>query len=231
MTERISRNLTRLLRHQAVAEGLSIDGAGFVPVQQLLQHASMRSTSFATLQQIVAQCPKQRFQMEKRAGSAGADAWYIRAVQGHSMEAVHDDQLLRRIDADNLYEFPLVIHGTYRQNLASIMAGGLSKMSRNNVHFATQIAIGDRAISGLRKSAEILIELDLPTAIADGVVPFYLSTNHVVLSPGDDSGCVPPKYFRCIYEVARQSGGARGGSLRVMQGTPNPLLAAHMAHH
>lgn len=35
-------------------------------------------------------------------------------------------------------------------------------------------------------------------AVIDGKIPFFISTNRVILSPGDE-GIIPPKYFRSVF--------------------------------
>ena len=43
----------------------------------------------------------------------------------------------------------VVVHGTFKQHLESIMKSGLKAMSRNHVHFAVGYS-GDHVISGMR---------------------------------------------------------------------------------
>merc|ERR1712203_520041 len=63
---------------------------------------------------------KQRFDVRKDSG-----AWYIRAVQGHSMKGVDDASLLTQLHSDD-DELPnKCIHGTYKRHLASILQQGL----------------------------------------------------------------------------------------------------------
>jgi len=65
----------------------------------------------------------------------------IRAVQGHSMKEVKDEETLSSISADiaqevNVFQFSEVVHGTYRGVLSPIMENGLCRMARNNIHMA-----------------------------------------------------------------------------------------------
>lgn len=51
-------------------------------------------------------------------------------------------------------------------------------------------------ISGMRGSCEVVIEVNLVKAIKQGV-PFFVSENQVILSPGISAeGFLPPQYFR-----------------------------------
>ncbi|KAL6242015.1 tRNA 2'-phosphotransferase [Rhinocladiella similis] len=65
--------------------------------------------------------------------------FFIRATQGHSMDTVEAENLLTPITLDDPSSIPeTVVHGTFYGAWDAIMAsGGLEKMSRNHVHFAT----------------------------------------------------------------------------------------------
>ena len=55
-------------------------------------------------------------------------------------------------------------------------------------------------LSGMRNSSTLLIYIDIRAALADGV-PFFMSSNGVVLSAGDaETGVVPLKYFERVLE-------------------------------
>lgn len=51
----------------------------------------------------------------------------------------------------------------------------------------------DKVLSGFRATCNLLIYLDLPKAMEDGIL-FYRSANDVILTEGVD-GVVAPKYF------------------------------------
>lgn len=69
-------------------------------------------------------------------------------------------------------------------------------MSRNHIHFAVGYPGEKDVISGMRKTCDIYIEIDIVQAIKDGI-DFFLSANNVVLSPGIN-GVLPPKYFKVV---------------------------------
>jgi len=46
----------------------------------------------------------------------------------------------------------------------------------------------------MRSSSQILIYIDLQQALRDGLL-FYLSDNGVILTEGDKTGFLSPKYF------------------------------------
>ena len=49
----------------------------------------------------------------------------------------------------------------------------------------------------MRKSSQILIHIDVQKAIDHGLT-FYLSTNGVILSEGDENGFIAPKFFKRV---------------------------------
>ena len=90
------------------------------------------------------------------------------------------------------------------------MRDGLSRMGREHIHFAPlpagwRSAGGARPVSGMRANCEVLVRVDVASAMRGGI-EFYLSDNGVVLSPGDGAGVIPPRYFS---EVVRRKGGQR----------------------
>lgn len=59
------------------------------------------------------------------------------------------------------------------------------------------------SLAGLRKSAQILIFIDIPKALSAGL-KFFLSDNGVVLTEGDASGFLKPEFFARVEDVRRQ---------------------------
>ena len=76
-------------------------------------------------------------------------------------------------------------------------------MNRNHIHLAQGIA-GQNVISGMRNSSQILIYVDLPSALSAGL-KFYLSANGVVLSEGDENGFIKPEFFRRVENSKREA--------------------------
>jgi 2'-phosphotransferase len=57
-------------------------------------------------------------------------------------------------------------------------------------------------ISGMRGSCEVVVEINIVKAIKVGKIPFSISENNVILSPGiGDQGFLPPKYFRQVLNL------------------------------
>lgn len=56
-------------------------------------------------------------------------------------------------------------------------------------------------ISGMRNSCEVVVEINIVKAITEGQIPFFISHNQVILSPGLEGGFIPPQYFRQVLNV------------------------------
>jgi 2'-phosphotransferase len=146
--------------------------------------------------------------------------YLIRANQGHSIK-VEDEGLLEPITLDS--ELPTtVVHGTTHRAWPLILStGGLKKMTRNHVHFASGLPAGfksledvagaqaelsaDPVISGMRNSSGILIFIDLKKAL-EGGLKFGRSANGVILSEGNENGIIPSQYFLRVEERKRGLG-------------------------
>lgn len=178
----ISRTMSFKLRHDPTVQR---DSAGYIPVAEL----GLPNVPFDWIQRIVQESDKQRFTLQER-----MDGWYIRANQGHSEEVatqLADDMMLKRI----VNPMDGVFHGTYTKFLPSIEKDGLNRMSRKHIHMAKS----RNAISGQRATCDLLIYIDMATAMADGII-FYESDNGVVLTEGTD-GVLHSKYFKSIVRI------------------------------
>ncbi|CDK28897.1 unnamed protein product [Kuraishia capsulata CBS 1993] len=198
----ISKKMSRLLRHQAEAEGLTIDAAGYVPLNELLAHPLLRSfkTTEEDVRRVIAADAKQRYGLKEDNGVVT-----VCAFQGHSMASVGEVGLEVVAPAD----WPsILIHGTYRDKFKMIQDSGLSRMKRNHIHLASGIPQfllekwqGEERLeevaSGLRKSCNCLIILDIDKMkMLPGIV-LYRSENGVYLTPGVD-GRIPAECFKKV---------------------------------
>lgn len=172
--------------------------------------------------------------------------YLIRANQGHSI-AVAADGLLEPITAETTKLPEMVVHGTTHAAWPLILkSGGLKRMTRNHVHFATGLPAGLRTMdnggvkedeaeakrepvmSGMRNSSSILIYIDLPKALAAGL-KFWRSENGVVLSEGDENGLIRTEFFKRAEERKRGLGVlVRDGE--IVQELPAELAAAGPRH-
>ena len=164
----VSKALSQVLRHQAVALGLDIMPDGYVALEQVLGCSAMRhlNPTREEVLQVVDASDKQRFSIEVRDGST-----FIRANQGHSMEDVMEERLLDRLQSDSVLP-DIVVHGTYLRHWSSICKSGLraggahGQSCRRHVHFATGLPRAGHVISGMRESCEVAVYLNVALALA-----------------------------------------------------------------
>ncbi|KAK9455434.1 phosphotransferase KptA/Tpt1 [Dipodascopsis uninucleata] len=189
---RLSKSISYVLRHGAAKEKLPIRADGYLPVDVLLKRFHNNGTTFDDIKRIVESNDKNRFKLMSEAETG---RWFIRANQGHSIEVAELD--LKEITEATTY--PIAVHGTYL-NLwnSNIKAEGLSRMKRNHIHLAVGLPNSTDVISGMRKSAEVYIFIDLQRALTDGI-KFYESENGVILTEGNN-GILPTKYFSKVVD-------------------------------
>ncbi|KAJ3034668.1 hypothetical protein HDV00_004807 [Rhizophlyctis rosea] len=97
-------------------------------------------------------------------------------------------------------QIPVVVHGTYRRFWPSIAREGLKPMSRQHIHFASGKFGEEGVISGMRKTCDLFIYVDVKQALDDGI-KFQRSANGVILTSGLN-GVLPPKYFLKVEDGA-----------------------------
>lgn len=191
--EIVSHALSYLLRHGAPKEGVFYDKHGGVSIDTLLKMNICKGQNREFINKIVENCKKQRFKIYHDDDNIER----ICAVQGHSFKV--EPYLSKNITLDNYKELGInpetVVHGSYNSCLKSIKERGLSKMGRTHIHLGMNGAV----ISGMRKSCEVMIFVNILDAIKDGYT-FTLSNNRVILTPGNDSGFLPVKYISKIVE-------------------------------
>lgn len=174
---KLSKYLSRHLRHQPEALGLTLEPGGWVAVDALL--AAMRRAgmelSRAELDEIVARNNKQRFSFD-------TTGQRIRANQGHSVEV--DLQLRPAVPPNRLY------HGTSKGSIGAILREGLRKMRRHQVHLSADVATAQRV--GGRHGAPVVLLVDA-AAMANAGHQFFRSDNGVWLTES-----VPVQYLRIL---------------------------------
>lgn len=191
----LSKQLSYILRHGAEKESLKLDANGFIDISILLAHPTFarKHYTFEDVKRVVESNDKKRFTIVTCEKSGKLR---IKANQGHSLASVSSSSLYEFRKPD---ELPLVVHGTYFRHLSSIRMNGLKRMNRNHIHFCyTDKIEPNSTISGFRQSAEVLIYINVPRAMADGI-KFYRSENNVILSSGIN-GTIEPKYFDRIID-------------------------------
>ncbi|MFJ2948751.1 RNA 2'-phosphotransferase [Streptomyces sp. NPDC087226] len=172
-TVKVSKYLSKHLRHQPARIGLLLDEGGWVEIETLIAAATAHGFRFTReeLDHVVAANDKRRFAVE---------GTRIRASQGHSVEV--DLGLPAATPPPYLY------HGTVAGNLEAIRAEGLRPMNRHDVHLSADRETATRV--GARRGRPVVLSVDAGAMHRDGHV-FHVSANGVWLTR-----VVPSRYLR-----------------------------------
>ncbi|QLE40336.1 RNA 2'-phosphotransferase [Nostoc sp. C052] len=174
---KISKYLSKYLRHTPDAIGIQLAPGGWVDVDELLTACAKNKFPLTRqeLQVVVESSDKQRFSFD-------ATGNLIRANQGHSVKV--DLHLEAVVPPDELY------HGTGHKSVESILQTGLSKMSRHHVHLSKDIETAKTV--GARHGKPVVFAVNAAAMHQAGYI-FYCSANGVWLVEN-----VPPEYLQKI---------------------------------
>ena len=171
---RISKYLSKHLRHNPQRLGLTLEAGGWVPVTDLLDacHRSNFPITRAELDEVVERNDKRRFSFDDTGTK-------LRANQGHSVPI---DLLLAPAVPP-----PTLFHGTARPAVATIMREGLRRMTRHHVHLSMTT---DAALKvGARHGKPVVLAVDAQGMSSEGFT-FYETKNGAWLTAE-----VPPRFL------------------------------------
>ncbi|MEU5372236.1 RNA 2'-phosphotransferase [Streptomyces sp. NPDC005951] len=172
-TVKVSKYLSKHLRHQPERIGITLDENGWVGVETLLSAAALHgfAISRAELDHVVTVNDKRRFAVE-------GDR--IRAHQGHTVA----------VDLDLPPAEPpaYLYHGTAARVIDAIRAEGLRPMARHHVHLSPDRETATRV--GARRGRPLVLTVDAGAMHRAGHV-FRVSANGVWLTDA-----VPPEFLR-----------------------------------
>ena len=201
----LSHSLSWALRHAAPELGLDISPDGYVPVSDLLtcSHPRFRGWTENDVRAVVETNDKQRYGLCCRK-VGDSEVLLIRANQGHSIPNIDPHQLLTPVPPDELRSMTIV-HGTSLDAWNNhIQREGLSRMTRNHIHFATGLPKDKEVISGMRKSCQVYIFVDGEQCAAHGI-EFFRSDNGVLLTAGvDNEGVLPLAFISHVTDASGQ---------------------------
>ncbi|BBC34635.1 Probable RNA 2'-phosphotransferase [Streptomyces graminofaciens] len=172
-TVKVSKYLSKHLRHQPARIGLTLDEGGWVGIDTLIAAATAHGFRFtrAELDHVVAHNDKRRFTI---------DGDRIRANQGHTVEV--------DLGLPPATPPPYLYHGTVAACLEAIRAEGLRAMNRHDVHLSPDRETATRV--GARRGRPVVLSVDAGAMHRDGH-EFRVSANGVWLTEA-----VPPEYLR-----------------------------------
>ena len=172
---KVSRYLSKHLRHRPERLGLRLGSGGWVGVDELLEACARHRFPIGReeLQEVVERNDKRRFAFDP-SGSR------IRAQQGHSVPV--------DLGLEPLPPPPVLYHGTAKSVLPAILREGLSRMGRHHVHLSPDPETARKV--GARRGRPAVLEVDSGRMAREGR-KFYRSGNGVWLVDA-----VPPLYLR-----------------------------------
>jgi len=140
---RLSKNISRALRHAPADYGLVLDAEGWVQIEDLLaglqrKGGAWSSISLAEIDAIMAQSEKQRFEIHEGK---------IRAFYGHSTA--------EKIEHQPAVPPAILYHGTTQEAATAILREGLRSMKRQYVHLSTDEKTA--RLVGLRRTPRPII--------------------------------------------------------------------------
>jgi putative RNA 2'-phosphotransferase len=165
---RLSKRMSRHLRHDPGRLGITLDEAGWVDLDEFV--AALGTTREQVLE-VVERNDKQRFAVE---------GGRIRANQGHTVPV--DLHLPPAEPPEVLY------HGTAARFVPDILRDGLHAMQRHDVHLSATVDTAIRV--GSRRGKPVVLKVDAGKMHADGH-EFRVSANGVWLTHE-----VPAEYLR-----------------------------------
>ena len=152
----LSKVVSHALRHEPSAYGLELDGAGWVPVADLVRALHSRGTTWrhvdrAVLERMIESSSKRRYEL---------DGDRIRALYGHSVPG--------RVETVEATPPPVLFHGTSPRAWEAIAVHGLVPMGRQYVHMSADVATA-REVGRRKSPTPVLLRIDAGAAHARGV--------------------------------------------------------------
>lgn len=180
---KLSKHLSRHLRHRPERLGLELEPGGWVAVDVLLAALAEHGVALtrAELEEVVARNDKRRFTLD-----AAHDR--IRAAQGHSVPV--------DLALPDTAPPAVLFHGTGHGVLPSIRRDGLLPMGRHAVHLSADAATAARV--GSRKGRPVVLEVDA-AGMARAGHRFQLADNGVWLT-----AAVPARFLTVLPRIAER---------------------------
>lgn len=177
---RISKYLSKHLRHDPQRLGLQLAPGGWVAVDELLAacHRHRFPLTRTELDEVVSRNDKQRFALDPT-------GTLIRANQGHTADV--------ELDFEESVPTYILYHGTAEKSIAVILRTGLAKRERHHVHLTHDLETAWKV--GKRRGKPAVFAVDAAAMKRAGVT-FYRSANGVWLVDH-----VPPNYLQPLGDV------------------------------
>ena len=211
---KLSKKLSYILRHGAAELDLTLREDGYIRIGVLLVHRQFYKFGF-TEEEVVAVVKnnaKKRFALTRE-----GNTMLVRAQQGHSGRVGNIDQHALNIVLGVADVPEMVVHGTKRRKVRSILADGLKTMGRDHIHMARGLPTDVEVISGCRSESDAFLKINATQAIEDNI-EFLCSGNGVLLTAGV-GGLLSAKYIECVMD--------RYGNVKEVVNAPQTRAVSH----
>lgn len=168
-----SKRLSWLLRHGAPSEGVAMDAAGWVAVDDVLRALRMPR---ALLEQVVTENTKNRLELR-------GDR--VRASQGHSLDGMPVTHDGLEASWEEFRGDASIWHGTSVSAAKAIAREGIRPAARTHVHLTDAL---DSTV-GKRSNVDLMLEVSPARLRAEGIRVFR-SPNGVILVRRVPAGCI-----------------------------------------
>lgn len=171
---KLSKFLSRILRHNPEMLGLQLDSAGWVDINALVEAINKgdKSVTLDEIKEIVDLNDKKRF-------SISADDCFIRANQGHTVKV--------ELGYESVEPPIFLYHGTIEKYIYSIRKNGLDKKERHHVHLSPDRETAAKV--GRRKGKPMVLKVKAREMYLNKY-EFFFTDNGVWLTSN-----VPPEYI------------------------------------
>jgi putative RNA 2'-phosphotransferase len=171
--DRLSHEMSSILRHRAGRMGLRMDAAGWVSVDELLAHLHV---SRAAVEEVVANDQKARFAIRRNR---------IRACQGHSLAGMPVTQEALEASWTRYTGDGPIFHGTRVEALEGIRCDGIVRGDLTHVH----LTASPNSPVGKRSNVVVLLEV-APLLLCQAGHDIFRSQNGVILTRHVPPGCI-----------------------------------------
>lgn len=184
------KKLAWILRHEAVEQGLNISTGGYVLCSDILNMWQFRKFTLDDIKNKINTSTKKRYVLMEKNNKS-----YIKAIMGHTgsvLNAIILEDLYVKITEPIDEIFCITSLEKYNNGIAT---SGLKVNKRWNIEFTTPNLFNGN------NTGEILIYIDMESAIHDGI-KFFMAENDIIISKGTGSEyMIDSKYFTKVIDI------------------------------
>lgn len=202
------KKLAWILRHEAVEQGLNISTGGYVLCSDILNMWQFRKFTLDDIKNEINTSTKKRYVLmeknnklyshrglEPSSNVSHSTQLYIKAIMGHTgsvLNAIILEDLYVKITEPIDEIFCITSLEKYNNGIAT---SGLKVNKRWNIEFTTPNLFNGN------NTGEILIYIDMESAIHDGI-KFFMAENDIIISKGTGSEyMIDSKYFTKVIDI------------------------------